>query len=349
MMKWQRTLTRPETSGKATRFVTVLLVAFFLFSKGLLAATVHDELIEGAKREREVEVYATLGLEDAAALVAKFEAKYPFLKVKLTRADSEKLLTRVLLESRARQRFADVIQTVAFSMHAFVKKGILASYVPSEDRFYDKEFKGQTFWTAAYVNPYVVAYNTKMAPRDRLPKSYSDLLHPVWNGKMLMEGTKADWFAGMLQIMGRQEGLQYMRSLAKQNVMLRAGHTLIAQLVAAGEALLDVNITLSSANRLKQKGAPIDWLAPGPIPGIMIGIGTVTNPPHPNAAKLFLDFVLSQEGQKVLEKFDRVSARSDLSGEQGGKYKPFKLVPVNPALGENLNEYAEVLRQIFGN
>jgi iron(III) transport system substrate-binding protein len=188
-----------------------------------------------------------------------------------------------------------------------------------------------------------------MISRDRLPKNYTDLLNPTWNGKIMMEGTKADWFAGMLQIMGRQEGLQYMRNLAKQNIMLRTGHSLIAQLVAAGEAVLDVNITLSSANRLKEKGAPIDWLALGPIPGIMIGIGTVTNPAHPNAAKLFVDFILSQEGQKVVEKFDRVSARSDMSGEQERKYKHLKLVPVNPALGENLNEYAELLRQIFAN
>ena len=335
---------------RLSRFGWLILLSaiaqLFLLARVSPAATT-DEIIQAAKKEREIEVYATLGIEDATGLVTRFEEKYPFLKVKLTRADTEKLLTRVLLEARARRQFADVIQTVAFSMHAFVKKGILGSYVSSEDRFYLKDFKGPTYWTAAYVNPYVVAYNIRMIPRESLPKSYTDLLNPAWNGKMMLEGTKADWFAGMLQIMGRQEGLQYMRNLAKQNIMLRAGHTLIAQLVATGEALIDVNITLSSVNRLKEKGAPIDWLALGPIPGIMIGIGTVTNPPHPNAAKLFVDFVLSQEGQKLLEKFDRVSARSDLSAEQGSKYKPFKLVPVNPALGENLNEYAELLREIF--
>jgi len=117
------------------------IAQLFLLARVSPAATT-DEIIQAAKKEREIEVYATLGIEDATGLVTRFEEKYPFLKVKLTRADTEKLLTRVLLEARARRQFADVIQTVAFSMHAFVKKGILGSYVSSEDRFYLKDFKG---------------------------------------------------------------------------------------------------------------------------------------------------------------------------------------------------------------
>ena len=116
-------------------------ISTVFFISGLSFAATTDEIIQAAKKEREIEVYATLGIEDATGLVTRFEEKYPFLKVKLTRADTEKLLTRVLLETRTRQHFADVIQTVAFSMHAFVKKGIFGTYVPTDDRFYRTEFK----------------------------------------------------------------------------------------------------------------------------------------------------------------------------------------------------------------
>ena len=152
----------------------------FFGTADVINAAPSKELIEGAKNEGEVEVYATLGIEDATRMVTKFQETYPFVKVKLTRADSEKLLTRVLLEARAQKNFTDVIQTVGFSMHTFMKKGVLESHTASEDRFYPNEFKERPYWTAAYVNPYVVAYNTKLIAAGSAPKIYADLLKPAW-------------------------------------------------------------------------------------------------------------------------------------------------------------------------
>ena len=74
-----------------------------------------------------------------------------------------------------------------------------------------------------------------LVPRQLAPKSYDDPLDRKWKGKLLMEGTKADWFAGMLQILGPERGLKYMRELAKQQPSPREGHELLAQLVVAGE------------------------------------------------------------------------------------------------------------------
>ena len=88
-----------------------------------------------------------------------------------------------------------------------------------------------------------------------------------------MEGTKADWFAGMLQILGQERGLKYMRDLAKQQPSPREGHELLAQLVVAGEGVFDINIPASSVERMKERGAPIDWTALGPVPAIMVGVG----------------------------------------------------------------------------
>ncbi|HYY25693.1 MAG TPA: hypothetical protein VE689_09395, partial [Candidatus Udaeobacter sp.] len=118
--------------------------------------------------------------------------------------------------------------------------------------------------------------------------------------------------------------------------------------VAAGEGVLDINIPASSVDRMKEKGAPIDWTALGVAPAVMVGIGLAAQAPHPNAAKLFMEFVLSRDGQKLHQGFGRLVARSDLAAEQPAAIRQIKIVPVNPALAEKMNDYAKQLRTIFG-
>lgn len=307
-----------------------------------------DAASDAARREGEVVYYASMNLSEANALISEFEKRYPFVKVKLQRSGSEKLLTRVLTEARAKKHFADVIQTVEFSMHIFNRSGLLARYIPQANSFYPQDFKEEGFWTTVYYNAYVTAYNTRLVPTRIIPKVYDDLLDPRWKGKMMMEGTKAEWFAGMLQIMGAERGLKYMRDLAKQRPSPREGHELLAQLVAAGEGLLDINIPAASVERMKEKGAPIDWIALGAAPVVMVGIGLAAQAAHPNAAKLFLDFALSREGQRLARTPGRFVARNDIAGEQPTVMKEMKMAPVDPALAEKLDDYAKQLRAIFG-
>jgi len=304
-----------------------------------------EKLIEGAKKEGEVIYYASMNLEEIMALIPKFEKKYPFLKVKLVRTGGESLLNRLVSEYRAKKYLADVIQTLAFNMDTLRRGGILGQYLSSEDRFFQKGFKEQGYWICSYCNTYVIAYNTKLVPRHHVPKTYEDLLTSRWKGKMMMDATKVDWFAGMLQIMGKEKGLKFMRDLSRQDISLRIGHALLAQLLTAGEGDLVIDIPTSSVERLKDKGAPIDWMALGPIPGVMIGIGIASHPPHPNAARLFADFVVSKEGQTSLRDFGRNVVRSDIA--QPAEYRGLTIVPVDPSLASHMNEYTELLRGIF--
>ena len=332
----------------AERIFLISLLAALSLSSSTFAAAI-DTLIDGAKRESELVYYASMNLSEANAVIGAFEKRYPFVKVKLYRTGSEKLLTRVLTEARAKKSLADVIQTVEFSMHIFNRNGILARYLPQADGLFPKEFKEHGAWTTVYYNAYVTAYNTQLVAPRGLPKTYEDLLDPKWKNKLMMEGTKAEWFAGMLQIMGQEPGLDYMRALAKQQPSPREGHELLAQLVAAGEGVFDINIPAASVERMKERGAPIDWIALGPVPSVMVGAGISSQAAHPNAAKLFLEFVLSREGQKLMRTPGRLVARSDLDNEQADMLKRLNVVPVDPALAEKLKEYAEQLRSIFGN
>ena len=336
-------------TGRKIRLHFWLAVVFFAAAPPApIIAASQDGLLEAARREGELVYYASMNLAEANAVIGAFEKRYPFIKVKLNRIGSEKLLTRVLTEARAKKIFADVIQTVEFSMHIFSRSGILARYTPQANSMYPKEFKEEGFWTTVYYNAYVTGYNTRLVTARALPKSYDDLLDPKWKGALMMEGTKADWFAGMLQILGQERGLKYMRALAKQQPSPREGHELLAQLIVAGEGLFDINIPAASVERMKERGAPIEWTALGEVPAIMVGIGLSAQAPHPNAAKVFLDFVLSREGQKLMQTPGRLIARGDLANEQAAMLKGLKIVPVDPALAEKLDEYAKQLRSIFG-
>lgn len=328
-----------------------LLIAAFI-AVGFLRASnsaSRDEFIEAAKNEREVVLSTTINLAEAGSMARQFKTKYPFLEVNIIRAEGERIVTRVLQEARAKKTIVDVIQTPAFYLHALRKRGIIGEYTPADDRFYPRNFKEEKVWTTTYYNPYVVLYNTKLIASQNLPKRYDDLLGSFWKNKMILEKDKIDWFTAMLQIMGREKGIRYMRELSRQTPMLRIGQELITQLVAAGEASLQVNSNAVTVNRLKQKGAPIDWVAPGPLPGLMVGVGLTAQAPHPSAARLFVDFLLSKEGQQLYQSAGRLVARSDLPQDENMKVRGAQIVPVDPAWAENFDEDSKLMKEIFAN
>jgi iron(III) transport system substrate-binding protein len=332
------------------RFALALGIASIVFGfSSESSAAMREDLIGAAKKEREVVFYTTTNLEEAGAMSGRFKAKYPFLDVNINRAEGERIVTKVLQEARAKKSLVDVMQTPAFYLHALKTRGILGEYSSPEDRFYPRNFKEEKSWTTTYYNPYVVLYNTKLVSAQNLPKRYEDLLNPFWKNKMILEKDKIDWFTAMLQILGREKGVRYMRDLSRQNPMLRIGQTLITQLVAAGEIALQINANAVSVNRLKQRGAPIDWVALGPLPGLMVGVGLMSQAPHPAAARLFVDFLLSKEGQQLYQSAGRLIARSDLPQDESMKVRGAQIVPVDPAWAENFDEDSKLMKDIFSN
>jgi len=328
--------------------LTSLLTTWFavVFTSLSLAATKED-IIEAAKKDREVVFYTTTNVEEADAMSRHFKAKYPFIDVNINRAEGERIVTKVLQETRAKKSPVDVIQTPAFYLHALRKREIRGDYSPADNRFYPRNFKEEKYWTTTYYNPYVVLYNTKLVSAQNLPKRYKDLLNPFWKNKMIIEKDKIDWFTAMLNILGREKGVKYMRELSQQNLMLRIGQSLITQLVAAGEATLQINGNGVTVTRMKRRGAPIDWVAPGPLPGLMVGVGLTSQAPHPAAARLFVDFLLSKEGQQLYQSAGRLVARSDLSQDESMKVRGAQIVPVDPAWAENFDEDSKLMKRNF--
>src|SRR5919204_330076 len=115
-------------------------------------------------------------------------------------------------------------------------------------------------WVGSRLNVFVQAYNTKLVERGELPRSYADLLHPRWKGRLGIEAADEDWFAMVVSGLGEAEGLRLFREIVAANgVSVRRGHTLLTQLVASGEVALALTVYNFTAEQLKRKGAPLDW------------------------------------------------------------------------------------------
>jgi iron(III) transport system substrate-binding protein len=157
-------------------------------------------------------------------------------------------------------------------------------------------------WVGTRINMFVHSYNTRLVKKEDLPKSYADLAHPRWKGKLGIEAEDEDWFAMAVKEQGEEAGLRTFREIAKTNgFSVRKGHTLLAGLVASGEIPFAITTYSHGAEKMKLKGAPVDWYAIEPAIGRANGVAIVKKPAHPHAAALFVDFVLSPEGQRILE------------------------------------------------
>jgi iron(III) transport system substrate-binding protein len=237
-----------------------------------------------------------------------FEKKYG-VKVSLWRAGSEKVLQRAVTEARAGRFAFDVLETNGPEMEAMHREKLLEEFFsPHFKDLPPAAFPKHRHYVADRFNFFTIAYNTKLVKPEEVPNSYEDLLHPRFAGKIGLEAGDADWFGAMVKHMGEAKGLAYFRKLAATKPQIRTGHTLMAELVAAGEIPLAAAVYNHNAERLTVKGAPIKWKALTPTFGRPNAVGVARQAPHPNAALLFADFMLSPEGQQLIKERNRVPA-----------------------------------------
>jgi iron(III) transport system substrate-binding protein len=307
-------------------------------------------IIKGAKKEGEVVFYGSISTSEATPLLKAFEKKYPFLKTKHQRAGSDTLMEKILIETQAGRYAADVFNLRAFTTSVLVKKGLFAKFPSRQDKFYPEGFKDpEGYWTSFYMNPATFGYNTRLVSPADAPKKWADLLQPRWKGQMVMDREESEWYANMLKVMGPEKGRQFMKKLAAQDIVFRTGHTLQAQLVAAGEFKIGVVLYTPRIEQMRSKGAPIDWARADPVIAYHYSLGVASHAPHPNAARLFVDFFLSREGQELLVKVGgRVPVRSDVKPKPAYLVEGVNLVPSDPALAEkDFKKYFDEYREVF--
>ena len=262
--------------------------------------------VERAKKEGAVTLYTSMQLVDSRPLTEAFEKKYG-IRVNLWRASGEKVAERVITESRGGRYDVDVIETDGAQVEILYREKQLAPLkVPSVADVPQEILQPHGYYAPTRLTLYVMSYNTNLVKPDEVPKSYADLLLPRWNGKLALETDDVPWFASVVKAMGETSGLAYYRRLAAQKPSMRKGHTLMAEMVAAGEIEVAIDTHVQGIARLKEKGAPIDWKPLQPAFGQPSSVGVAARAPHPEAAKLLADFILSREGQEIIKSRNRV-------------------------------------------
>jgi iron(III) transport system substrate-binding protein len=336
---------------KHSRMLLRVLVAtlfFVQFAAQRLGAQDADTL-QKAKAEGAVVFYTSAGLTEMKPLVDGFAKKFPFIKVELYRSISEKLLNKILTEERAQTHRFDVVLTNTLELEDLIARGLIGKYKSRERNGYsDKDMDKDGYWTNVQSSYYVLGYNTKLVPAGSVPKDWPDLLKPLGKKNFAMDREEYNWYGAMLEYLGQEPGRRFMRQLAALNPVFYKGHTLIAQLLAAGEFSLAI-VYPHRVESMKKQGAPIDWVPTiKPIIAEMGPVGIAAKAPNPNSAKVLVDFILSREGQQLLRAAGRIVPRRDVPPLAAAfEASKLELFPLSGTVLRRRNDIAKEFDETF--
>lgn len=330
--------------------VVFIVQAFCWYAFALSPARIWgDDILENAKKEGQVVFYGSMEIQNSQRLCSVFEKKYPFIKCNAIRIGSERMATRLVSEAQAGKVRADVVHQSGFDFYGGLQKGIFESYNSPERSAFAAEYRDDKgYWTINSATLNVIGYNTRMVSSVEIPKSFWDLTDPKWKGKIIMDENESKWMAGMMNYFGEAKTMELMRRLAGQDIQFRTGHSLIQTLVAAGERAIAGVAFANGVERLKSEGAPINWIGVEPIIGLTFGFALVKGSPHSNAGKLFIDFVLSREGQQVIADANYYSPRKDVrSPIMKDVPQHVKVIPLPLEMAKRYNDYFQMYRKIM--
>jgi iron(III) transport system substrate-binding protein len=291
---------------------TILSIAICLSATAAQAADA--ALIEAAKKEGEVVWYSTQIVNQLVRPIATaFEKKYG-IKVRATRANAVETAIKILNETKAGRPQADVLDGTT-TVVPLKKAGYVLKWFPDPAKDYPDSLKDPDgYWVANNLFMFTPGYNTSLVPKGTEPRTYQDLLDPKWRGKMVWGATSSTsagpgFIGTVLAEMGEDAGMAYLRQLSQQKLapMGTAAREILDQVIA-GEYAIALQIFNHHAVISAKKGAPVDWIPMEPVTGGLSVLSVHAQAPHPNAAKLLADFIISREGQAIFRDADYLPA-----------------------------------------
>jgi ABC-type Fe3+ transport system substrate-binding protein len=321
------------------------------------ARAANQALIDAAKAEGEVVWYTTLIVNQLVRpMVAAFKEKYG-ITVRYARANSTETALKILNEAKAGRVQVDVFDGT-HTIEPLKKEGIVLKWLPDSAANLPKEYVDQEgYWVATNLYVMTPAFNTAMVKPGTEPRTYEDLLDSRWKGKMAWTGTSSTsggpGFVGVvLTAMGEKEGMEYLRKLAKQKVVnLSVSARQVLDRVIAGEYPIALQIFNHHTVISEDKGAPTKWIPMEPALGSLSITGIAKDAPHPNAAKLLFDFLVSEEGQKIFQQagylpmHPKVPAQTPELKPEGGHFKVIFFTPEE--IGEKLPKWSKIFSDLF--
>lgn len=273
------------------------------------------------KPEDSVVVYSAADADMVNAMVAAFQQKHPGVRVSTVVAGSGELIKRV--EAEKDRPLGDIVWSVGPETLAS-KPALFQPYVSAEaGAFFPGQVPADQAWTPFTVMPYVVMYNTKLVPEAEAPKAWRDVLAPRWKGKVAYadatkSGSSYTLLVTWLTVFGKDDtGWKFVEDVLRQSKVLPKS-SMTYQMVANGEFPVGLTFEQGAFEFLKG-GAPVGIAYPSEGTAVISdGSALVRGAPHPNAARLFLDFTVSKAGQTlIVEKYGRRSVRKDVASPGG--------------------------------
>ena len=267
-----------------------------------------ERLAAGAKKEGELMLYSSLTQEDQLRLAEDFKRRYG-VTVKFWRGSQAHILQRVTAEARGGRFEFDVLETNSPQIEAIAREALLQRM---NSPYLEEELLAETVpasgeWAPDRLNLVVYAYNTAAVKRVDLPRKWQDLVDAKWKGRLGMESTNVEWFAALVESLGEDAGLELFQRMGDNGVAVRTGHTHSTGRVIAGEIPLFLGVYSHDVDRMKAKGAPIDWFVLAPAVILPSAVAVSRRAPHPHAAALFYDYMLT-DGQRFYTEVHRVPA-----------------------------------------
>jgi len=328
---------------------TPAIILVLVLGWGLQAQSQPKEVVEAAKKEGQLVFYSGIPIPDAQSILSALERKYPFIKTTFYRATGPALVSRIQTEQRAGSHIWDVMNSTGFEPYVLLEQGYFAKYDSAERNSFPEGHKdNEGYWTTMYTSPMILSYNTRLVSAAELPREYLDLLQPKWKGRLGLDSSDFEWYANLRKIWGAEKAQKFLEGLRRQEVRLVQGRALLTELLTGGEIAILVNNFLQNAIEAKRKGSPVEMLALDPVVSAAGLIGINKLAPHANAAKLFVDFVLSKEGQELIVKTDRSSVRKDVAGNPIDMIKNTRIVPSDLSLGKNYVQIRDEFRELLG-
>jgi iron(III) transport system substrate-binding protein len=295
-----------------------------------------QRLLDGARKEGQVTVYSSMIADQALRPILNgFQAKYPFVKAQYVRDDPPQQLQKVMAEARAGRVVVDVLESTGLEVPVRAA-GINQSFWSPESEAYPTEHRDpEGYWAPTRFSYLGACYNTNLLKAGEQPKSFQDFLDPKWKGKIAWSSTVIGamlFITGVRNFMGEEKALAYLRELAKQDIApIASANRVVVDRVMAGEYALCLDSFLHHPIISARKGAPVAPLPLDPVLTVVSSVMLPKAPPHPHAAVLFIDYLLSKDGQEKLQGADYFPAHPAVPPSADLD----KIVPQKIALNEN--------------
>ena len=279
-----------------------------------------QDLAAAAAKDGSVTWYTTFADTDVQPIVAAFNKVYPNVKVNPLRLSADQIPARIITEQRGKAYNADVVSGDSPQVAQLLQAGALQPYTPKDSSplpaglQMPKGYEG-----IVYLVTTVIAFNPTVLSQKGLtaPKTWQDLTSPVWKGQFSIDPAAVNWYDSLVKDMGHDKALALLTALGANKPVFVSSHTQALTQVAAGEPPVAATGYGYKASSMKKKTpAQIDFVNPIPLPSSLTLIDVVKNSPHPAAARLFEDWMVSKDGQDAVATItNHTSIRSDVKND----------------------------------